>query len=292
MPFLPAGAQASDLIMVEGVIYAATENGCGGAPNGVWAIKPAATPAGGKFPDVRSWKTGGTASAHAPAFSEEGAMFVTVGSGTGAFADSVVSLDRATFAVKGQFKQAGADFVSSPVVFRAENRDIVAVQRNDGQVLLLDGAAPGGAPLASSAALGNSPRFRPRGLAVWQDAAEQWWIAATTSTSVISWKVEVKGSSVSLNEGWKFGNLQAPLAPLVVNNLVFVLSSGDSGAKRGSAVLYALDATSGKVLWNSGKSLTTYVPQSSAIWNSMGQVLVGAADSTLYAFGMTMERHL
>ena len=47
IPFLPAGAQASDLTMINGVIYTATMNGCGGAPNGVWAIAPAATPAGG-----------------------------------------------------------------------------------------------------------------------------------------------------------------------------------------------------------------------------------------------------
>jgi outer membrane protein assembly factor BamB len=104
--------------------------------------------------------------------------------------------------------------------------------------------------------------------------------------------VSVKGASVSLTESWKLASLQAPLAPLVINNLAFVLSSGDSGAKRAPAVLYALDGNNGKVLWASGKTITTHVPRSSAIWNSMGQVLVGAADSTLYAFGMNMDRHL
>ena len=43
---------------------------------------------------------------------------------------------------------------------------------------------------------------------------------------------------------------------------------------------------------NSGKTITTAVLETSALWNSMGQILVGAADGTLYAFGANLERHL
>ena len=37
-PFLPANAKWSDAIAVNTTLYAATVQGCGGAPNGVWAI--------------------------------------------------------------------------------------------------------------------------------------------------------------------------------------------------------------------------------------------------------------
>jgi hypothetical protein len=63
-------------------------------------------------------------------------------------------------------------------------------------------------------------------------------------------------------------------------------------AKTGSspAVLYAFDAVSGKELWNSGKSITSYV-RSTGIWSSNAQVYVATHDSTVYAFGFAMDRH-
>ena len=139
MPFLPAGSQASDLIMVNGIVYAATMNGCGNSANGIYAIKPVATPAGGTFPKVSTWMTG-TANPHTPSFTADGAMFVTMGSGTGKFSDSVVSLDPVTLEVKSTFTQPGANLVSSATIFRIDTRDIVAAQAADGRIFLLDGA--------------------------------------------------------------------------------------------------------------------------------------------------------
>ena len=57
------------------------------------------------------------------------------------------------------------------------------------------------------------------------------------------------------------------------------------------AVLYALDSATGKELWNSGKAITSFV-HSAGLWSSDGQVYVATYDSTVYAFGFAMDRHL
>ena len=283
IPFLPAGSQATDPIMIDGVVYTSTTNGCGDAPNGVWAIAPAATPTGGTFPKAISWVTGGTSSPHAIAFSADGVLFVSVGSGTGQFADSVVSLDPATLAVKNKFTQSGANFTTPPTILRINNRDIVSVQAADGRMFVLDGATLS-APLFVSA-----PTAKPTGVAAWRDSTGQPWLVSSTTNSVIGYKLAVSGGSASLIQGWALTGLKAPLAPLVINGVVFAVSTGDATTP---AVIHAVNGITGQKLWDSGKTITTSVPHSAAIWNSMGQVLIGASDSTLYAFGVNLERHL
>jgi len=288
IPFLPAGAQASDLTLIDGTLYTATMNGCGGASNGVWAIAPAAIPAGGTFPKPVSWLTGGSASPHAPSFNEDGLVFVTVGSGTGAFANSVISLDPATLAVKNKFTAPGANFATSATILREGDRDLIAAQASDGRIFLLDGATLS-APLAISAATAANGAWKPSGLAGWKDATGQLWLLAATPSSINAWKVTLSGTSATLTRAWTLPGLKSPLAPLVINGVVFACSTGEAATP---AVLFAVDGTTGKKLWDSGKTITRSVPRTSAIWNSMGQVLIGASDSTLYAFGVNMERHL
>jgi len=288
IPFLPAGAQASDLTLIDGTLYTSTMNGCGGVPNGVWAIAPTAIPAGGTFPKPLSWLTGGTADPHAPSFNADGLMFVTVGSGTGSFADSVVSLDPATLAVKNKFTAPGANFAASATILREGDEDLVAAQTADGRIFLFDGATLG-APLATSPAIAGAGVWKPAGLAGWKDATGQLWLLSTSPASVDAWKITLTGNSATLTRAWTLPGLKSPLAPMVINGVVFACSTGDAATP---AVLFAVDGVTGKKLWDSGKTITRSVPRSSAIWNSMGQVLVGASDSTLYAFGANMERHL
>ena len=61
-----------------------------------------------------------------------------------------------------------------------------------------------------------------------------------------------------------------------------------SGARKGRAVLYALDASTGKELWNSGNAMTSFVPGVPPSAGD-GQVFVVTADGTLYAFGIPLE---
>jgi outer membrane protein assembly factor BamB len=94
--------------------------------------------------------------------------------------------------------------------------------------------------------------------------------------------------------------MTSPLTPIVFNGVVFALSSGEhraaadaklTAAQRAQrsvpAVLYALYPATGKELWNSGKSITSFAR--AGISAAAGQIYVVTFDNTLYAFGMPME---
>jgi outer membrane protein assembly factor BamB len=53
------------------------------------------------------------------------------------------------------------------------------------------------------------------------------------------------------------------------------------------AVLYALDGVTGKELWTSGTTITSFARAGLSAGN--GQVYVVTYDNTLYAFGIPME---
>jgi outer membrane protein assembly factor BamB len=53
-------------------------------------------------------------------------------------------------------------------------------------------------------------------------------------------------------------------------------------------VLHALDASSGKALWTSGRAITTAVK--GGLSAGGGTVFVPGADSTLYVFGFEIEK--
>jgi outer membrane protein assembly factor BamB len=87
---------------------------------------------------------------------------------------------------------------------------------------------------------------------------------------------------------------------MLVNGVVFALSSGEyrpgdskvTAAQRvrqsTPAVLYALDALTGKELWNSGKTITSFV-HSGGLAAGGSRVYIGAYDGTQYAFGFPIE---
>lgn len=76
-----------------------------------------------------------------------------------------------------------------------------------------------------------------------------------------------------------------PLLPIVVNGVVFAAAAGEY---RSPAVLYALDAATGKELWSSGSAITSFV-KSGGLSAGGGQIYLGTNDGTLYAFGFPME---
>ena len=95
-------------------------------------------------------------------------------------------------------------------------------------------------------------------------------------------------------------DLTSPITPLVMNGVVFAVAGGGaSGTPQATAaqraqrskpaVLYALDATTGKELWTSGTAITSPVFGVGPSGGD-GQVYVVAYDGTVYAFGMPMER--
>lgn len=319
VPFLPANARPSDLIAVDGVLYTTTSNGCGAAPNGVWAIDLAGNPK-----TLVSWKTNGgnVAGAAGLSMGTDGTIFVAVGdgasSGAGAasaspsYSNSVVSLEPKTLKLKDSFTQPGADFNSSPLVFRYKEKDLMAVSGNDGRLYLLDGSSLK-TPLYVTPKYSNAGA--PGGLATWESDGTRWVLAPAvgsahpgmkvaangpvTNGSIVAFKLVDAGGKLSLEPAWASRDLTSPATPLIFNGVVFVLSTGEhrpASSSAGSAqrakasapaVLYALDPGTGKELWSSGKTIASFAR--GGLSAAAGQVYLVTFDNTLYAFGIPME---
>ncbi len=358
LPFLPVGAQATDLIHLNSVLYTSTVNGCGGAPNGVWGVTTIMIPRGpgsevdprlpssyrsfgapppdadpaSKLPplpprgQVFKWETGGTASPSPVAFLPSGVAVISTSSGTG-MGDSIITLNTPAatpanqaptlaFSVKAKFTQAGADFIGAPIVLPSTpftplegessaatpGINLIATQARDGRIFILNEDLT--TLLHVTDPIAGIGGYKPAGLSSWVDNTGQRWLLSTTSTSVIAYKLTIEGNSALLTQGWTLTGLQAPLAPIIVNGVVFIASSGEYVPAAGArltevqrianskpAVLYAVNAVTGAKLWDSGKVITSFAPQTTALWSSLGQVLLSTYDNTFYAFGANMERH-
>ena len=312
VPFLPPNARPSSLISVDGLVYTSTSNNCGNAPNGVWALDLLS-----KEKKVTMWDTGGANVAGSPAIGTSGIVYAATGAQppesrpwlaaekTGPrYANSVVALDRVTLDVKDWFTANGApNFSASPMVFRHKGKDFVTVTGNDGRVYLLDGTSLGGAdhktPLFATPPTAMSGAGAAAGMATWQDADGTRWLLAPLAGKIAAFKVVDKGGAVALEAAWQSRELGVPLAPIVVNGIVFAAASGqyygpDAGlsaaerAKRSTpAVLYALDPATGKELWSSGSTITSFARAGLAAGG--GQVYLVTYDNTLYAFGIPLE---
>ena len=121
-----------------------------------------------------------------------------------------------------------------------------------------------------------------------------------TAGAIVAFKVVEQGGVPTLRPGWVSRNLVSPLPPMILNNVVFAVSSGefrstDAGltaaelARRSQpAVLYALDAATGRQLWTSGTTIMSFTHGAGPSGGD-GQVYVTTFDGTLYAFGVPLE---
>ena len=291
--FLPAGANASGLIIVDGIAYAATLNNCGGAANGLYAYDF-------ESKQVTNWK-GDIVGGAGAAFGGDGTVYV-------ATANSITALEPKTLQVKGSY--SGQGFSSTPVVFQFKDKTYIAAATNDGGIHLLDAANLSSAVATTSAAGKDSA---PSSLASYQDAGGTRWILAAhngslpsgftgsgvTKGAILAWKLSEDGGKISLQPGWASRNLVSPLTPTIINGVVFATSSGEfrtsdskatastRAARSGKAVLSALDGATGKELWNSGTTITSFA-RGGALSGGMGQLYMTTFDGTIYAFGYPM----
>jgi hypothetical protein len=322
-PFLPAGARFSDLIAVGDMLYTATSRGCGGAPDGIWAIATSGDPG-----SVVSWKTNGGDPIGSPVFASSGTVIAAIGAGSssnGAYTNAIVALDPRTLELKDWFKQPGVELASAPVVFQEADRDIVVVTTKDGRVLLLDAASLGGAnhatPLFASASLTGNGSVVAQSPALWRQRATaapalapaapavsaapsadgtRWLlipltgavastIAAThgpvTTGAILAVRILEQAGTFSIQPGWLSENVAAPVTPLIVNGVVFTAAGGGGSATR----LHAFDGTTGETMWHSGDVMKAAMSAGS-LWTGSGHVFVGTTDGTVYAFGFDMER--
>ena len=153
----------------------------------------------------------------------------------------------------------------------------------------------------------------------WEDAAGTRWLYApawgpptqatqfalqhgeTPDGSVMAFKVDLQAGKPVLTPAWNSPNMSVPTPVIVANGIVFALSDGDSPvqfgpsgnllgvddrkAKAGHAVVYALDASTGDVLFSSGDTIRGFSHFSAPAVGG-GRVYVGTADGMLYAFGL------
>lgn len=306
--FIPPDANAAGLFVGDEFAYVVTRNGCNGVADGVWAINLINK-------EVQSFKANIVGSVGV-AFDAEGTIYATTGSG-GEKPNSLLALDGKTLSVKSSFSDGAQEFSSSPVVFVHKGKTLVAAATKDGRVHIFD-SADLSKPLAASTAIVKAADFAPGALASWQDLNGARWILAAASAAqatqlgfkatngpltkgaVIAWKVVEENGAMTLQPGWASRNLIAPLTPTIINGVVFATSSGqfqsnDSkvtasqrALRSGRAVLYALDGVTGKELWNSGLTMTSFAT-SGALSGGMGQIYVTTYDGTIYAFGFPME---
>ena len=287
VPFLPANANPNGLIVIDEVAYVTTTHGCGGAPNGVWALDLISK-------QVATWRTeAGIAGSSGPAFAPDGTVFVATGKG------DFVALEPRTLKVKGTYASGQKEFTSSPVLFEYRGKVIAALATKDGQIQLIE-ASDHPALLAKASASPNAVEFAPRALSSWVAPDGTRWLLAPAASNIVAWKVADQNGAPALQPGWVSRDLVSPLTPMIINGVVFAVSSGEfrssdndlsasQRAQRSSpAVLYALDAVNGRELWNSGTTITSFV-HGGGVTGFSGQVYLGTYDGTLYVFGFPME---
>jgi outer membrane protein assembly factor BamB len=302
VPFLPPGANALGLIVYDGFAYAATTSGCGGVDNGVWALDL-------KTRKVSQWKTA-ESTVYGPAVRPDGSLFVSAGGELDALAPG-------TLKPLGSYKAAGVAFTSSPVIFDYRGRDLVAVTSNDGRLHLVDAALQGGTALDRSEPF-SSADYAVGAITSWRDPAGTRWLLVPAGGSVavdagfsaangdvkegalVAWKVEDNNGAPALKKGWISRDMKSPLPPVVINGVVFVVASGEARSNDPKmtarqraqnsrpAVLYALDALTGRELWSSGNSISSFV-HSGGLSAGGGRIYVSGYDGMQYAFGFPME---
>jgi outer membrane protein assembly factor BamB len=119
---------------------------------------------------------------------------------------------------------------------------------------------------------------------------------------LMAFKVEDKDGKPILTQAWISRNMNVPEPAIVANGVVYLVSSGENTLQAdsegrlmnseqriktapGHAILYALDAETGKELYNSGETMPA-IAHFSGIAISNGRVFVTTLDSNLYSFGL------
>ena len=160
-------------------------------------------------------------------------------------------------------------------------------------------------------------------LATWQDPTGTRWVLApvwgpkhpnakfpvnngeTNVGTIAAFKVEDRNGKPSLVNAWTARNMVTPAAPAIANGIVFALATGEwvrqandkegglfqadaRAQKSAPAVLYALDAMTGKEIWSSGNQVTSFT-HNGELSIANGRVYFTTYDNTLYCFGIPME---
>ncbi|MDQ6663238.1 MAG: PQQ-binding-like beta-propeller repeat protein [Acidobacteriota bacterium] len=300
LDFLPANARASSLTLHDGVLYTTTGSECGAAA-GVWAIaldQPDPKPVSYLLKEAKTGALGGFA------LGADGTVFVQTKAGD---MGTLVSLRAKDLKLRQSFTAPvdASGGLATPVVFAWKGREMVVSSGKNGSLYLLDGETLGGddhktalyqtAPLSSGGVWG--------GLSSWQDSDGTRWVLAplwgalnsdlkslltsgdAPNGSIAAFKVEEQQGKPALTPVWVSRDMTSPEPPVITSGVVFALSAG----ARAHAILYALDAVTGKEMYSTADQVTA-PGNLTGLTVANGRVYFTTSDGTLYAFGVFLER--
>lgn len=273
VPFLGPNANAQGLIVFDNQAYVSTSNNCGGVENGVWTLDM-------ETQKVSHWKAPGkgVAGSAGPAIAPDGTIYVTAGA-------ELAALEERTLKQKASYSIGSQEFTSSPVVFEYKGKDMVAAVSNDGRLHLVDSTSMTKAAATSPASPAASKDFAAGALASWQDPAGTRWILVPNPGAVTAWKVIDQNGAPALQSAWTSREMISPVTPIIVNGVVFAASSGNAKTR---ATVYALEAATGKELWNSGQTITSFIRRG-GLSAGGSRIYVAAQDGTQYVFSFPIE---
>jgi outer membrane protein assembly factor BamB len=157
-------------------------------------------------------------------------------------------------------------------------------------------------------------------LATWQDNAGTRWVLApfwgpkhskfdapleygeVKKGAIVAFKMDQTGGATKLVPAWISRDMNQAEPPLIANGMVFAYGSGENTSQAfpdvgldfrmdrrvplsTHAVLYVLDAQTGKELWSSGDQIKTW-NHWSGLALANGQVYINTYDGMLYCFGL------
>jgi hypothetical protein len=289
--------------MIGKTIYTVTSHNCGGVPNAVWAMDMT----------TESYPVGSyaTQKASVPGLSgptlTDTTAYVVTGGGASEQANSVVGIDPKDMKARDWYTPSSGKLGNvTPVAFTYKTKKLIAAPGPDGTFVLLDAESLGGAdhhtPMFQTEKISSAKEGVWDSLAAWQDAAGNGWVLASisgpvaaakfavkngavTHGGVVAFRIEEKDGKLTLAPEWVSQDMVNPSAPRLANGIVVALSQGDAATH---ANLLVLDAASGKQLFTSGNTITTYADLAGV---SIGDshVFFTTHDNTLYSFGIGIE---
>lgn len=176
-------------------------------------------------------------------------------------------------------------------------------------------------PIYSNSDLYSAGRGFWGSITTWEDAKGTRWVyvpswgptdpkapafpvanGPTPDGALLAFKVEEKDGKPVLTPAWSSRNMQVPEPAIVANGVVYLVSSGEYTlqadsegrlmnseqrikAAPGHAILYALNAETGKELYSSGADMPG-IAHFSGIALSNGRIFVTTIDAMLYSFGL------
>ena len=249
------------LNLVDNVVYTITGQGCGGIPNGVFAVDLATKTATQSMPAQR----GGMWGVAGPAIGTDGTVYAATGDGiydasTGQLSTSVLAFTPKDLHLKDYYTPTNHEWLTkrdldmntTPVVVPYKGRDVLVVSGKEGRYFLLDSKSLGGVehetPMFRTPLISNTEaNFQTEGtwgnFASWASADGTRWVLApiggptavkfpitngpAPTGGVIALKLEDKSGKPELTPAWISRGMTTAETPIVANGIVFAIDAGE-----------------------------------------------------------------